>query len=82
MNSQGSTDPIPLEQEFPELGELIRQIANKEHPTIRGYCRTFMGMTVVLNNGQRRTRETGKGRNSPCPCGSGQKFKRCCIIWY
>lgn len=19
------------------------------------------------------------GRNSPCPCGSGKKFKRCCI---
>lgn len=19
------------------------------------------------------------GRNEPCPCGSGQKFKRCCI---
>ncbi|MEN9429798.1 MAG: motif, partial [Pseudomonadota bacterium] len=19
------------------------------------------------------------GRNDPCPCGSGQKFKRCCM---
>ena len=19
------------------------------------------------------------GRNSPCPCGSGKKFKRCCL---
>ena len=20
------------------------------------------------------------GRNQPCPCGSGQKFKRCCLV--
>ena len=20
------------------------------------------------------------GRNSPCPCGSGEKFKRCCLV--
>ena len=26
-----------------------------------------------------RTREGGKiGRNDPCPCGSGRKYKRCC----
>jgi hypothetical protein len=25
-------------------------------------------------------RETPKvGRNEPCPCGSGQKYKRCCL---
>ena len=20
------------------------------------------------------------GRNEPCPCGSGQKYKRCCLV--
>lgn len=20
------------------------------------------------------------GRNSPCPCGSGKKFKKCCLV--
>lgn len=24
-------------------------------------------------------RETKVGRNDPCPCGSGKKFKRCCM---
>jgi uncharacterized protein YecA (UPF0149 family) len=25
-------------------------------------------------------RELGKmGRNDPCPCGSGKKYKRCCL---
>jgi preprotein translocase subunit SecA len=23
------------------------------------------------------TRDTGVSRNSPCPCGSGKKYKRC-----
>ena len=24
-------------------------------------------------------KEAGPGRNDPCPCGSGKKFKRCCL---
>jgi len=31
---------------------------------------------------QRVLRERGEvkiGRNDPCPCGSGKKFKRCCL---
>jgi len=24
-------------------------------------------------------RERGPGRNDPCPCGSGRKFKHCCL---
>src|SRR4051812_14533363 len=23
----------------------------------------------------------GVGRNDPCPCGSGKKFKKCCLHW-
>ena len=26
----------------------------------------------------RRTRVRKVGRNAPCPCGSGKKYKRCC----
>lgn len=27
----------------------------------------------------RRPAENRTGRNQPCPCGSGKKFKRCCV---
>ncbi len=29
--------------------------------------------------GQRRVDYDGIGRNDECPCGSGRKFKQCCI---
>lgn len=29
--------------------------------------------------GGKLTHRTAIGRNSPCPCGSGLKFKKCCI---
>jgi uncharacterized protein YecA (UPF0149 family) len=27
----------------------------------------------------RQMRISNPGRNDPCPCGSGRKFKRCCM---
>lgn len=29
--------------------------------------------------GAQEIHRTKIGRNTPCPCGSGQKFKKCCI---
>jgi hypothetical protein len=26
------------------------------------------------------TRQPKAGRNDPCPCGSGKKFKKCCDV--
>ncbi|MEZ9005580.1 SEC-C metal-binding domain-containing protein [Vibrio splendidus] len=28
---------------------------------------------------QRKTAQEKIGSNQPCPCGSGKKYKRCCI---
>jgi hypothetical protein len=30
--------------------------------------------------GRPATREPRAGRNAPCPCGSGKKYKRCCAL--
>lgn len=32
---------------------------------------------LVKSIGKPKT-ESGQGKNAPCPCGSGKKFKRCC----
>jgi hypothetical protein len=37
---------------------------------------------IVAHSASRRdaTRPANPGRNAPCPCGSGTKFKRCCAL--
>lgn len=42
----------------------------------------FPGMAIPLTiPPTARQKHQGKiGRNDPCPCGSGKKFKRCCLL--
>ncbi|MGH7436820.1 MAG: SEC-C metal-binding domain-containing protein [Polyangiaceae bacterium] len=54
-----------------ELGAVIAA-TNKSFVEIR---RTALAQRVHA----KRPRATRVGRNQPCPCGSGKKFKRCCI---
>jgi uncharacterized protein YecA (UPF0149 family) len=36
-------------------------------------------LAVLKAHGAENVRRTRIGRNTPCPCGSGRKFKKCCI---
>ena len=36
-------------------------------------------MGIPPTAAQMRRRPPHVGRNDPCPCGSGRKFKRCCL---
>lgn len=41
----------------------------------------FKGLTILEVNERRKTvvkKEKEPGRNDPCPCGSGKKYKNCC----
>jgi SEC-C motif-containing protein len=40
---------------------------------------TFMDGKII-GPGPKRRDEPKIGRNDPCPCGSGQKFKKCCAL--
>jgi SWIM/SEC-C metal-binding protein len=37
-------------------------------------------LDILLNPVKTRIAEKKVGRNEPCPCGSGKKFKKCCGI--
>lgn len=37
-------------------------------------------LEILLNPPKTRTAEKKVGRNDPCPCGSGKKYKKCCGI--
>jgi uncharacterized protein YecA (UPF0149 family) len=36
-------------------------------------------MTWIRNKENQVVKPTVPGRNDPCPCGSGKKFKNCCM---
>ncbi|PIP38932.1 MAG: hypothetical protein COX19_09930 [Desulfobacterales bacterium CG23_combo_of_CG06-09_8_20_14_all_51_8] len=35
-------------------------------------------LEILLNTTETRVVESKIGRNEPCPCGSGKKYKKCC----
>ncbi len=37
-------------------------------------------LEILLNPIKTRVAEEKVGRNEPCPCGSGKKYKKCCGI--
>jgi len=54
-------------------------IVKKEAPAQSPLVARVPGMTAA-GAGAKKPLKTGKhvGRNDPCPCGSGKKFKKCC----
>lgn len=66
---------IPLHTLTPEEKDLFRRKAANEMRMAPELMASLMAMNSgeILQSGQR------VGRNEPCPCGSGKKFKKCCL---
>jgi uncharacterized protein len=64
--------PPPIGPEQRE--EMIVQMAAG---VVRAY-RYFQRRAVIPFGRTSRSRPGKAGRNEPCPCGSGKKYKRCC----
>lgn len=66
-----------------ELNDInIRTYSFEEIPEDRKECLKAMGVFIVRSRAEaiKQQQDKGKiGRNDPCPCGSGKKFKKCCI---
>ena len=60
-------DPDALDDLMIDAADMIPKVV----PAIRNYWRSDAPRT-------KRPRTSKPGRNDPCPCGSGQKYKRCC----
>jgi preprotein translocase subunit SecA len=64
--------------------ESVYQISNQVHEQLQGYDHLTQDMAAqqeaaaqqvikpIINDMQK------VGRNAPCPCGSGKKYKKCC----
>ncbi len=57
--------PGVLQQKNPELYEMLEKMMRQD--------------TASFLSGVARPRARRVGRNSPCPCGSGKKYKKCCL---
>ncbi|MDP6636404.1 MAG: zinc-dependent peptidase [Phycisphaerae bacterium] len=61
--------PKKLAEKHPELYALLKRVY------VQNPRKRFRGLAKgILRFARRRT-----GRNSPCPCGSGKKYKKCCL---
>ncbi|MCS7273216.1 MAG: SEC-C metal-binding domain-containing protein [Fimbriimonadales bacterium] len=68
----------------PQPRQVIR-IAGEPNPAIASGARSGMGIQRLSDENGSTTQSTpsGKvGRNDPCPCGSGKKYKKCCYPKY
>jgi len=59
--------PDALDDLMIDAADMIPEVV----PMIRDYWRSAAAST-------KQPRPTRPGRNDPCPCGSGKKYKRCC----
>lgn len=79
-------------EDFEALREWLREEAPKAMPALAAEAHSERGRKAGLNaiatsiwnavpwpsNGYQPRPLPAPGRNEPCPCGSGDKFKRCC----
>jgi len=68
LDDKGYSDPAPI----------IRACLSNGFSANIQYA-DLPGLTTTQQQIPNRVRPTPVGRNSPCPCGSGKKFKRCCL---
>lgn len=69
-------NPIPLEQEDPELGALLADVCTY-NASVQKKDRIIVDFETCTIR-ERTIKSVKVGRNDPCPCGSGKKYKKCC----
>ena len=80
-----NTGKIINEKQVKELTESYYQARN-ENPTntkrlhkLKRKIKLLVPMELQPTQTQRNRKSPKVGRNEPCPCGSGKKFKHCCL---
>jgi len=66
---------IPIEDTDPDIGELIKDVCSKRYDRFNVKRIIIEQDDVFLVPYKIIT----IGRNDPCSCGSGKKYKKCCL---
>ncbi|MBI3939519.1 MAG: SEC-C domain-containing protein, partial [Acidobacteria bacterium] len=54
----------------------LRYVIWRQAP--RAHSRLDVDLDIPRQRGRHKPGRGSAGRNAPCPCGSGRKYKRCC----
>ena len=78
--AQGKFDDFKNQEQALKFGELYTDFRNntRQH-RYRGHTPKDVGEEYVVDTYYNSKLVNKIGRNSPCPCGSGKKYKKCCI---
>jgi len=68
--------PPRFEDEYPEAGALLADICSERAEQQKRGKRL---KPLVLDAPETVIAPKTVGRNEPCPCGSGKKYKKCCM---
>lgn len=72
--NESELSPERRENNIKNIGDAVEQFSEADHEALEVYLRELKDReSLRMEEAKRMT-----GRNSPCPCGSGKKFKRCC----
>ncbi|MFN7181258.1 MAG: preprotein translocase subunit SecA [Planctomycetota bacterium] len=76
-------EPISVNEEKLARRWIINEILKEEFSTEKA-VKELAGATAVENEVEEKAAPIIKGerigRNEPCPCGSGKKYKKCCLL--
>ncbi len=67
-----------IDFETPETMWALYGVIEHLVPLMRCFWRLESGLDELIEGGTPVTIQPKVGRNAPCPCGSGKKFKHCC----
>ena len=56
-----------------EASGVVGEMAQQQQEAIDGMQQNAEKLETIRNRGE------NVGRNDPCPCGSGKKYKQCCM---
>ena len=73
-----STFKGEITEELTNIGDLSHFILKEERKIESKKLKNREG-TVNYSNDEPIRVEKKVGRNEPCPCGSGKKYKKCCL---
>ncbi len=83
FETQGNREILPLLRKLASMEVLTGHERTEIEDTIRvvedpeGYKKEMEGLKPPTETFRRKEKI---GRNDPCPCGSGKKYKKCCLL--